>query len=749
MKEFQILCGISSYLAAILISLFYIKSLGIRQLKITYQLALAWIISQALMSLSIHLLGLITGNFPLALLITQALLILSATGLLVYKRKTLNLFAQAPNYKDYIITLIFGLLAYSYYLRDSLFGNPDRIHWAIASSLANNDIYPVIMPAGINFSGRFYHFGSDLLAAILIKTGLSNWDAFSLQTGLWVFAFFGISYVLFFSICRKEFLAAFMTLFFCFFTSSASYEFLWREWSHLFDMDLLHFCLAWIQISWTSISNLSVQLRLNSQNSAIPTALLLIFLISQFYYRPQLRKRLSFYFLITLSSFLTYSIYPTIWYPLCAGLGLLFIIQVLQRLIFKLNLRYKISNKLYLLAAIYLGKFLNFTTSATNLNGVETFRFNPNLYWTNWGKPYLSYFWSPEYLNSLPRSIDHVTMGQLLEIPLFSSISMKDFGLALLIGLGILLYLIIRSKFFTRRLDFWVYIFFSALAAFAVSFLFEFTPRRIEIARFLVWSEIAFVFFISIYLLKLENALLKKPIKHLKKIIWIFNLILFIGLTPGWTAMLPIEEFCFMGRKNLKDDEKAMLRDLSQIHKDRDIVLDSTDYELGSDFCGMAGFYGVGGQIYLLDYMNRTTATYLLNPKLLKELKVNYVFIGPHSKLSSQALKNLESSSFLVNDNDFSSKHLGYKFLRFIEPHNLENYPQDYYWALGYKEGKQFVPIRNQEGDFILAENQDQLQKFYSEYHEYYINNQEPLKALWLSIQAVPKDAIPLSSQVE
>ncbi len=724
-------------------------------LSLSGRLALSFIAGSMLEMLIAHGLAFLTQSFRTASYLSLLILfIINLLELLVYLRNRQRFIpdAKQPNRSKHsatakeiknskeslmsVISLVTALgLGLIYGIRDLKFSNPDRVHNAIYADFANNDIYPPPMPIGLDFSFQNYHFGTDLVGATLkIFSGLAAWESQSIQIAIWVMLFFILCYEL---LCyclagpKQKFLAYLGSLFISFYSSIASYIYLASNLDKINDSGFL---VSWIKASWTSISCINTQLRLSAQNLALPIMVALVLVLMLLLNRNAKDPKLDLYSLTFILAFALYFIYPSLYYPLLAGLLIYLFLDLFGN---PKLLIHKIQSSSIVIAIFYIAKTLTGTGSASNINGLETLSWAPHLTWTNWGKPYLLSFSNPSHLASLSKSIDPVTGGPMLEIPLFSALSFIDFGDIVLAALILSLVLLFTNRFYIgQKLDSSLLLAFAAFASLPVAFLLVFFPRPIEMTRFILWAKVFALFFVVIVVLRYIQ-------QHCSMTrCYILGSILVLGLIPGFASIYPSKELNFLGSKALSLQRQALIKDLEKLHKSCDVVLDSKIYEIGATLSSLAGYYSIGGQLYKEDQITRATALRLMSPPLLRELRVDYVLIDPKYKLSPQAELRLKDKNIFQEIESISSKYPGYHFYKFLKDSQPKAWPQEHAWVLIYQgpDGK-IHPI-SENNQLIHAKTASELK---ARTLELKTKNAKalPLVALWMKAQAVPKNLIP------
>ncbi len=676
-----------------------------------------------------HLLSFITQNPCLAIKLSIGLVII---GCFTLRNKV-----QLPKFNWWdLAVLIFALLiAYLMSARDSLWGNPDNFHIPFTASIALNNIYPPIFPSTFDITMSNYHYGTDFIGTIFIA--LFNADAVTAQTmqvGFDVFlCIMSLNLLVEFFVANR--LQSFLiSLAITFYTSINSLEFFAREFTHISNMPLKQFLSTWLMISWTSVAHLTALMRLTSQNSVFFFAFTWIVL-----FIDNLENKRKQLIPLCLVAFGVYFAFPAFFYPIFAAMGLALIWELYKNRKNKPLISPQVLNIFYMMLAAYIGKILTFTGSFTNANGVKSLIISPSLEWIHWGKAYINYFYSPFYLQGLKTSFDYVHPSYYPIAPFFSSITFREFGFEALLALAIIIYQIYKKK-----LNYSSLLAFSAYISMTIPLLVKFLPREIETTRFLHWTKIALIIYVCInapYFIDLLVKQFKSPL--MSKIIRItIAIIIIIMLVPGMLSVLPIEGFRIVSNQSLSPETKKLISTLKEIHKTGDVCVDTLDFLHGHNISELAGFYGVGGQLYKADRITRETAINSFNPALLQELKVDYLLIKDSNHLNSKAIARAQDPELFQEIIQVNQALPSYRMFKFIAKNN-ELSPEiksqlqtEYLWIVGCDLGKEYLPMKDSQGRFYAAPNKIEAIKMKDSLISS-VATQNPICAFWLKEQAI------------
>lgn len=702
------------------------------------QTILSIILGISLHTLLAHITAHLMGSYATGVMVST-LVILILDAIIIIKKKPQNIqevvpFLQGSNQlveklNELISIKNFGALAITIalifsammYFRTDSFGTPDNIHYGVISTISQNNLYPPSFPTNQDMSLNFYHFGTDLIgASIKTLTQLPVWEVINLQIALGTFTCFLALFVLVNFFLKSKKYSLLCTLSIILFMSINSLEFFLRELPNFFTSELTLMLKKWFLVSWTSVSHITSQLRLPSQNISFGFIFTLIFLLlgSKEIKFNELKNfnNLMRYFAIAICSFMAYFTYPTFWYPVLAGsIGFLIITRKPHWLI--------------AVAAIYLGKVLCFNTSHITSQNIQTLIFAPSLDWYHWGKAYLRYFYETDYLKTLMNGLDPYSGSRNISIPLFSSISLRDFGFSALIALTLAGKMVFKNKTLSDKSLLLIY---CAIPAVCVPFFIEFTLRPIETSRFLLAAKVFFLVFVGIMLF----SYLKDKSQKTTKII--SSILLIILLLPGFLSILPAKSLAILRPSVLSQKDKTIVKALEKIHKDKDRLMGLKEYVVGGDLANVAGFFGVGGQIYQSDSITKKTALYLMNPKLLQELKADYVLIDKDTTISPQGVERLQNERLFTPVDAINRLNTGYKLYKFIGK-NVESNEQDYVWSIGTIRNKRFSQIRLNDDSFLHYSNRQEAEAETPRLKKEFANKNKAMAAL-MRRQALAKE---------
>lgn len=618
------------------------------------------------------------------------------------------------------------------------FTDSDNTHIAWMNTIVRNNIYPPYIPVEKGYSLTFYHYGIDLIgASIRSITDLMSWDTISFQVAIG--AFLVISSVFCFStLFIKKFTNQILaTLIICFSTSITSIEFFYKYISKLPQLGIYNFLHHWQNAGLTSVCDVPYYMVLISQSMGL-SSILVIFILIFIAEKQNYKNNYLIYLSIILVSFVGYFCYSAFWYP--SFIGLLMFLGIRFVFLFKeQRQRDSLINLFLIVLSFFLGKTLTLQFSSTSFGGIQALVFEPSLYWDHYAMNFLSYFDFKVDGNLVKPAIDYNSGKTVFQVHLFSWTTMRNFGFFLIAAVSLLIY-----KLFKKSLNFSSVLFLSSIPAIVVAFLFRFVPKYTEMYRFPSFGTVCLLMFIVINLFVLiesnENNFCKKIFQNkLLSFVVIFHLLLFI--IPGLVATLPgFSYHGYASDERLDNQEKKLLKVLMKYQKTGDVMLTNKVFYIFCDFSSVAGFYGVGGQMYKPDAQTRATAIYLMNPILLRELGINYVLIYKDDKLSQIAITRLKDRNLFRELIEIHNTHPDYFLFEFVNlrqftAEEVAQMQNEYQWIIGSKIGQQFVVLNN-NGNAVTANSKKELETTVQQFRKE-VAKQNIAAAVWLSAQAV------------
>ncbi|MDD9898844.1 MAG: hypothetical protein OXU45_07585 [Candidatus Melainabacteria bacterium] len=661
-----------------------------------------------------HLLSFLTQSFSKSVWISLVLMTLTVliARVKIFEKHELDIY-------DGLATVTALAIAVVSQMRYQLVGDSARFHYALIGSITNNDIYPPIYPSNHELSMSFYHFGLDLFASNLkIISGVSTISSSAMQVA--VTAFLAVLAIfMFFRFFIESRAYAFFAAFFYMFISLNAIEYFFRE--------IAHFGTPRFFEIWSQVLNIYGSGGINGGRGGLfnITLLSLILLILT---RLSKLKEVKFPIGIVILSFFLYMFKSSLWTIVVLATALACAILVLKAILKKEQVKELIFGSALLGLSLYLGKVICFCKALSfGFNGIDPVAFAPSWNWTMHSPGFFKHFYSMDYLSQLPSLPDLTHATQRPQASLFSTMALRKFGALFLLALSLLFW-----QFSRKKINKSSYLLLIALCSLPIPFLLVFVPKPFETLRFTSFVAISSNLFLFINLGLIAQEMLKNS--KLSKII-IIAIALFFSV-PGIKAALPIG-----AKKSYGLPSDKLIKALEQVHQSGDVILDTQFMHLGHHISELAGFYGIGGQMYKADMRSRWTAMESINPLLLEELKVNYVLITPQSKISKLGQSRLVAPQLFEEIPSIRETDPNYRLYRFKGSGDLTKEQRqilikEYQWVLGYTVGEaQFAPHKI-DGKIYTASNKAALKTKMEEVRQEILKQNKSV-AIYTCIQAI------------
>ncbi len=695
-----------------------------------------------------HFVAFISNSYKLSAFISFALIASYLLYVILTKKFNPREFFIEANKTTFILTVGTLLISILCGIRGHL-TDSDNTHIAWMSSIVRNNFYPPSIPVEKDYFLTFYHYGIDLIGSSIYSiTGLMPWDTISFQVAIG--AFLVISSVFCFSglFLLKLSNRLIATFIICFFTCTTAIEFFYKFLPQLSQMGgIYEFLHHWQNAALPAVGNVPYFLVLVSQSMGLSSLLMILVLvyISQ---SNSYKQNYLIYSAVALLSFTAYFCYAAFWYPTFLGLaGYLFLkntrhpakrsfaSDAAQQKFLKWT---NFLNPIFILVSLFIGKLMTLQFSSTSFNGVEAMIIQPSLYWDHFAMNFLGYF-DFQVDNYMVKPItDFVSGKTIFSVHLLSMTTMRNFGFVFIFATLVAIY-----KLVMKQKNYLFVLYLSAIPALVVPFIVRFVLKPTETYRFPSWAVVCLVIFSVISILSFieaENNLIYKLSRNIfVKIIVIFHILLLTA--PGVVAILPNFSYIKYTLDDLLDEnEKALVKELMKYQHSGDIALTDKIFYSYCEIVSVAGFYGVGGQMYKPDMETRKTALFLLNPLLLEELNVKYVLIYKDDVLSPIAINRLSDPALFSEIIDIHQVHPDYRFFAFngskqYNPEEIASMQSEYKWILGTKFGPGFSYVTN-NNQLVTAQTKQELKPALG-YFRTEIAKQNKVAAVWLSTQAV------------
>lgn len=443
------------------------------------------------------------------------------------------------------------------------------------------------------------------------------------------------------------------------------------------------------------------QKALISPNSsvALPLSVFLFYLCT----RGKLIDKKYYLPILLISAFL-FSAYEAYWFPVTLAIFMFHVVLVLKS---KWDKRQIIASTV--LIALFLvtpfsagGVFKNKNENITKLVSLDIKPYAVSLAGT------IHYVYPPEW-RKRNKIICNANGNEFYKIPILSRYFFEEFGLPLLALPFIILWLI-RTKNL-NLLSFLT----AGITSFAIPFLITYNLIEIETHRFLIYARFIFSILFGVFLGYLLNINFQSLITNILSRTFLFLLITTLVL-PGISWILPKfkSEAEYRAVKVHKADKKA-LSWLSKNAKNGDRGIGPWDIPFKSfELISIGGVYGTGAYIQnLANEETRATALKTLNPCLLKELKVRWLYLNknldnyahatiaqditnlldlvPKATLNQLTKEKILTLRFKYKDNE--ELRLIYEFIPTKNKTYCKN--KNYAWSIGRLQYGKFTPIKS------------------------------------------------------
>lgn len=348
-------------------------------------------------------------------------------------------------------------------------------------------------------------------------------------------------------------------------------------------------------------------------------------------------------------------------------------------------------------------------------------------------------------LNKDDEIICNANGNTFYKIPILSRHFFIEFGLPLTLLPLIFWWFLIKKKNL-MILSF----LFGGLVAFIIPFLITYTILEIETHRFLIYSRFVFSILFGAFIGGLLEISFSSFFINLFYRLMLSILIISLVI-PGIYWLLPIKHSFEYRATVLPTADKKAINWLSKNTKSGDIGIGPLDIPFKCfELISIGGVYGSGVHIQnIAQEETRTTALTTLNPCLLSELNIKWLYLNKNldnykHSLIPQDIKNLLS----IVPKDTLNKYIKEKLLieRFkyedkselrliyeVNPKLIKNFckNKNYIWTIGRLQQGNFIPIKS---NFKTTFETKQialkaLQKFKKSLN--------PKEAIWYGVEAI------------
>lgn len=335
----------------------------------------------------------------------------------------------------------------------------------------------------------------------------------------------------------------------------------------------------------------------------------------------------------------------------------------------------------------------------SNDNVANYLYFNPKSYIYSW-IGILSYFYDNNWL--INNQIVCQGDGSLFyKVPFFSKYFFIEMGLPLILLPLIFIYLLIK-----RESKVFLFFMLSGTISLIVPFLVNYLPKEIETNRFFTYARLVYSILLGLFFGKLYQVQFTRfTTKIFRSAI---SILIIISIIPCIAWLLPTITIQ-NDYRNIKIPtiDKKSLRWLLKNAKSGDRGIGPTNIPHENfDLITASGVYGASLSTRLiLEKETRKTALITLNPCLLKELKVKWIYLNNEllKEIPSELINKLQKEKVLILRYKTKQKDEIRKIYEFIPKDNNIFCQKNYAWIIGRMYHGRFLPLINTDTNQNLA----------------------------------------------
>ncbi len=454
---------------------------------------------------------------------------------------------------------------------------------------------------------------------------------------------------------------------------------------------------------------------------ALPLSIVLFYLCT----KEKNTGRYLWFAIFFISAFLFFS-YEAFWFPVIASVLLYYLMRfiVVNRSLNQLKSTVLLVTAILLSPSLVGGVFTHSKENITNL-----LYFDLKSYIFSWSG-ILGEIYNSEWLSS-HQVISHGDGASFYKVPFISKYFFVEFGLPLiLLPLSIIWTITkVKNKSF-------IFFLISGIISFLVPFFINYIPREVEPLRFFIYARFVFSILLGAFLGYLFS--IKSP-SFIKIFSQICICILIIALiTPGIVWFIP-KKICENDYRytHIPYPDKLALKWLHKKVKAGDRGFGPTNIpHQNFELVTVAGVYGISlFPNHWVEKSTRQTILETLNPCLLKELKIKWIYLNNDllSKINKTMLKKLIKEGLLTLRYKQKYKdeiRLVYEF----KPPKKNKYCKDknYVWLLGELKHGTFTPFLNTNSQTTFTNKDSALR-----YLKGIKDNYKQEKSYWYRVEAV------------
>lgn len=426
---------------------------------------------------------------------------------------------------------------------------------------------------------------------------------------------------------------------------------------------------------------------------AIPLCIIFFYLCTV----KSIFSKIDFLTIFLISAFLYFS-YEAFWFPEVLSIFLYHLYSVSKSRFNYIKIKaLSTLSLIFLITPFLIGGVLS--KSADNVSNY--LYFHPKSYIYSW-VGLLPFFYDTSWLEN-NRVISQGDGYNIYKVPFLSKYFFVEMGIPLISLPLILLWLLIK-----KENKIFLFLMLSGTMSFLVPFLFNYLPGDFQTIRFFIHARLIFSILLGLFLGKLFQLNLSKYLKFILQVCII--LLITTSVIPAVAWVLPSSSAKKDYRNNSipKTDKKSLMWLFNKAKPgDRGIGPTNIPHE-NFDLICTSGVYGASlSPSYIFEKETRKTAITTLNPCLLKELKIRWVYLNNDllKATSQENFNKLKKEKVLVLRYKIKERSQVREIYEFI-PKNTDTYcNKDYKWALGKLHYGRFMPLFDESTKQLVVFN--------------------------------------------
>lgn len=703
---------------SLIISFGYIFSRRVlKENKIIYLIPLSVCFGSSFFVILLHLISLIIGVNIATYISLIAMTFITLLIAFKYKARS-PLDYELPKKQFFLLflfSLFLGLLSAWHLIS---FGTYDPLYQCIGP-ITKQSVYPP--PHSYNPETQFaYHYGVILYGSALnIFSNIEVWNCLIPIQILFIFITPIVIFYLIFNLTKNFLQSMLGSIIGCFCANLTFFKIfsLFQKTDFSEFIANLHSKLVLMNESGFAVSTSKAFISPNI-SVALPLSIILFSLCTK---EQAINKNL--WFIIFFISTFLYFTYEAFWFPVMASVLLYFLVELL----FSRNLKQLIKVGLLILTISLTPLLVGgvFTHSKENITNL--IYFDPKSYIFSW-VGILNEIYNPEWL-SKHQIISNGDGAMFYKVPLLSKYFFIELGLPLILLPFSILWLILKIK--NKSLIFFL---ISGIISFFIPFFISYIPREVEPLRFFIYARFVFSIVLGIFL----GYLLGMKLPTFLKVVYKIGIgILIVALViPGiiWFIPKKISENDYR-YTHIPYPDKLALKWLSKKVKPQDRGFGPTNVpHQNFELITAAGVYGISlFPNHWVEKNTRNTILETLNPCLLEELKVKWIYLNNYllSTINEDMLEKLVKEGLLTLHYKQKYKNeirLIYEFK--ISKKSKYCKGKNYAWVIGELKQGTFIPFTSPA---VVFPNKDSALKYLNKQK----HNIRSAKSYWYRVEAV------------